>query len=236
MRHHRFVSILSATLMATSVAHAQQPSPTAVISTSGTGTVTIAADMAILSIGVNVQAATPAAAREDMDRRITGVMDALAKLGFPRDSLPTTGYVVQPVYDYQHDRRITGYTAATSFEITIHDLSQVAPVIVAALDAGSTTLGGLRFDASDRSEARDEALAQAVQQARHDAETIARAAGGTLGGLVELSSDQSQPLYERGVMAMDTMQARAATPQINPQDITVTETVHARWRFVPGGP
>jgi uncharacterized protein len=235
MRYSQLAGWLSAGLIATSL-QAQQPAPPAVISTSGTGTVTIAADMAVLSIGVDVQAASPAAAREDMDRRIAGVMDALAAIGFPRDSLPTTGYVVQPVYDYQHDRRITGYAASTSFEISVHDLSMVAQVIVTALDAGGTTLGGLRFDATDREEARSEALTRAVRQARHDAETIARAAGGTLGGLVELSSDPSQPRYEMRAMTMDAARARGATPQVNPQDIAVSETVHARWRFVPGGP
>lgn len=234
MRYHRYASVLTAAFVATSGIQAQEPLLGAVISTDGTGTVSIAADMAILNIGVDVQAQTASVARADMDRRITGVMDTLASLGFPRDSLPTTGYVVQPVYDYQHDRRITGYQASTSFEITMHELSRVAQVIVAALDAGGTRLGGLRFDASNREEARHEALRRAVQQARRDAETMARAAGGTLGTLIELSSDQSQPRYEMRAATMDAMQVRGATPQINPQDISVTETVHARWRFVPG--
>lgn len=234
MKHlHLVVAVLGVGVIAGSQLAAQDASPqAAVISTSGTGTVQLEADQATLSVGVEVQAPTATAAREDMDRRIAGVLDTLVSIGFPRDSLFTAGYVVRPIYDYERNRRITGYAAATSIEITIRDLALVAPVIVAALEAGGTTLGMLRFDSSEREAARQEALRLAVAEARRDAETIARAAGGALGDLVELSTDQARPMYEPGPAPFVAMEARAAQPQVNPRDITVSATVHARWRFV----
>jgi uncharacterized protein YggE len=76
-------------------------------------------------------------------------------------------------------------------------------------------------------------LTSAVTRARADAEAMARAGGGTLGPLLEVSSVPSgpQPVIEMG----NLIRARAAeqTP-INPGALTVTVSVTARWQFVPG--
>jgi uncharacterized protein len=69
-----------------------------------------------------------------------------------------------------------------------------------------------------------------VANARADAETLARAAGGTLGALLELSTSSSgRPMPEAiGATAM----ARMATP-IEPGQQSVAASVTARWTFLP---
>ena len=77
---------------------------------------------------------------------------------------------------------------------------------------------------------RQKALALAVERARAQAQTMATAAGGRLGPLIELSVLSGRgggpPMYA----------ARAAATPISAGDIVVVEQVVGRWRFVAEGP
>jgi len=95
-------------------------------------------------------------------------------------------------------------------------------------------INSLSFYASSIDEARRQAIAAAVASARADAEAMARAAGGTLGALIELSTGgptiPPRPMYDMAARGK-TMMAEA-TP-VNPGLQTVTVFVTARWRFEP---
>jgi uncharacterized protein YggE len=96
-------------------------------------------------------------------------------------------------------------------------------------------INALSFYASSIEEPRRQAIGLAVASARADAEAMALAAGGTVGGLIELSTQgptvPPRPMFDlaqqRGKVAM-----AEATP-INPGQQTVNVYVSARWAFVP---
>jgi uncharacterized protein YggE len=80
-------------------------------------------------------------------------------------------------------------------------------------------------------EARRTALKAAVEQARHDAEAMAAAAGGELGRLVFLTSGLVQGFPDRGIeLGGGTVAARAT--EIRPADLTVSAFATGRWEFV----
>jgi uncharacterized protein YggE len=190
--------------------------------------VEIPAAFAVLTLGVRVQDSTPTIASAALDNRIGGVIDTLLALGFPAESLPTAHYQVSPTWD--RDRaRINGYDASSSIRVTIWDLKAVPAVIEASLAGGATDLNGLHFGASDERAARDEALRNAITEARLDAEVIAASAGGALGSLVEVST-QASGVGQARTMEMAAVGARG--PQITPSRITVTAHVNVRWAFV----
>ena len=70
---------------------ADQP-PT--ITTTGMGEVRRAPDVAYVSIGVSVQESTGASAAATMNATLAAIVDTLATLGFPRESLPTRRFSV----------------------------------------------------------------------------------------------------------------------------------------------
>jgi uncharacterized protein YggE len=81
-----------------------------------------------------------------------------------------------------------------------------------------------------------QALQSAIARARSDAEAMAESAGGRLGELVELSTgvvSRPRPMME-GAMAMQARVADAAPTPISEGSQTLSATVSARWRFVPG--
>jgi uncharacterized protein len=130
--------------------------------------------------------------------------------------------------------QVVGYVARNTVQADVRRIEQVGALIDAALGTGSNVVNSLRFYSSKADEGRRLALADAVAKARSDAEAMAKAAGGTLGVLIELAtSGQARPFGEEFAM---TRAASADAPQtpIDPGEQTVTVFVSARWTFVPG--
>jgi uncharacterized protein YggE len=110
-------------------------------------------------------------------------------------------------------------------------------LIDAALSGGATQVSNIQFVRSDSKEARRNALALAVADARRDAEVLAQAAGGTLGKLVYITSGISaQPMLStqlEGAMLTGTVSGYPQTP-VFPGDLTISAVASARWQFLPG--
>jgi uncharacterized protein YggE len=139
----------------------------------------------------------------------------------------------------RHDPRenretLTGYVVSNMVRIELRRIDQVGAAIDAALAKGANQVNSLNFYAENTDEPRRQALAQAVPRARADAEALARAAGGSLGEMLELSTGQlAQPIIQRDMaMARVSAVAGAATP-VEPGEELVRAYVTARWRFVP---
>jgi uncharacterized protein YggE len=118
--------------------------------------------------------------------------------------------------------------------VEVRKVDMVGSVVDAALAKGANGIQSLEFYSSNVDDARHSALASAVARARGDAEAMAKAAGGALGELLEISTAPAP-----GPRPFATaMQARAesapGTPIVVGED-TLTVTVVARWRFVSGG-
>ena len=128
--------------------------------------------------------------------------------------------------------RIGGYVAQSSIRVTILNIDRAGPVIDASLSKQASSVSSLEFSSSKQDDARRQALEMAVALARADADAMARAAGGAIGGLLELTA---QPSYVAPI-AVGFAQARSLSTQaampISPGIIRVSATVSARWSFV----
>jgi uncharacterized protein YggE len=208
------------------------------LATSGQGEAKIAPDRASLLVNVQTRGATAAAAAAENATRSRAVLDALAKLGLPREQLGTEGYSVSPELRYDKDGgspRVTGYVVTNTVHAETHRVEQAGAMIDAALGAGANLINSLSFYASSIDVPRREAIGAAVASARADAEAMARAAGGTLGSLLEMSTQGAtmppRPMYDMA-MARGKLAQAEPTP-INPGLQTVTVFISARWQFVP---
>jgi uncharacterized protein YggE len=104
------------------------------------------------------------------------------------------------------------------------------------LACGATGVQGVEFEASNTDAPRQAALADAASQAETDATALANAMGGTLGRLVELTTE-FEPVYPRAFKARAPRNASAymmvsETP-ITPTEITIQSAIVARWEFLP---
>lgn len=208
------------------------------IVTAGQGEAKVTPDRASVMVNVQTRAATAAAAGSLNAQRSRAVLDALAKLGLPKDQLSTEGYNVYPETRYDSSGgspRVTGYVVTNTVRAETHRPEQAGAIVDAALGAGANLINSLAFYASSIDIPRREAIATAVGNARADAEAMAKAAGGSLGALLELSTQgptaPPRPMYDLSARAK---MAQAEPTPINPGEQTVSVYVNARWQFVPG--
>jgi uncharacterized protein len=165
------------------------------------------------------------------------VIAAIRALGIPADQISTTGYNVFP--EYRHDpptreARLIGYRVNNTVSVEVRQIDQVGPVLDAALGAGANNISGLRFYSSTAEVARREAMARAVATARADAETLARAAGGSLGELLEAHvGAYYAPPPPMPMMRAEAMAAAPADTPISPGEQSIAVDVQTRWRFIP---
>jgi uncharacterized protein YggE len=205
----------------------------AIISASGEGRREMAPDKATIVLGVETRARTPAAAASANADRMTAIRAALVRMGVAERDIATARYSLGLHFTGRNEAD-TQYVAANLVTVTTRQLDQVGRIIDTGLGAGANNISQLHYDLSDRTQASTQALGDAVTNARQQAETMATAAGGRLGDLVELTT---QPGEYRPAFAGDMLmraQASAAPTPVSPGTVTVTAMVTGRWRFIPG--
>ena len=215
----------------------REPVPQVVVS--GRGEVKVTPDRAMLSLTVETRSAQAAAASQENARLQRLVFDTLRAIGVAAADLSTTDYSVQPEQRWNQQKQqseLIGYVVQNTIKVRILNVEQTGKVIDAALSKGSNLVSSLELYASNVETARRQALAQAVEQARTDADVMARAAGGTIGALLELSSVEFEPAPVRPVRVM-SMSARGADVQEAPianGTHALVVRVSTRWRFSAG--
>lgn len=233
-----------ALLLGWSVAGAQDPArpPVPQIVTSGQGEVRIAPDRATISIGVQTRATTAAEAAAQNSRKQRVVIDAIKAKGVPAEQISTSGFNVIPETRYDREGqaapRTTSYLVTNMVTVELRRIDLVGPVLDAALASGANQIHSLSFGVANADSARRAALAIAVAKSKADADVMARAAGGSLGPLLELTAGgfympPPRPMMMRMDAAMAT--AQEAVP-VEAGEEVVRASVTARWQFLSGSP
>ncbi len=197
------------------------------VSVSGTGIVRSAPDEAVVSLGVQTQAASAEAAIKQNAARIVDVVQALMADGIKKDDLATSNISLYPTYDSK-GIEVTGYTASDQLDVTVRDISKVGPVIDDAVTARANLVGGVTFRVSDRNEGVGGALQAAVADARGKAEVLAAAADARLGrvvSIVETSAITPPPIFAERAAAAES------TP-ILPPTIETQVSVTVVWELI----
>jgi len=220
------------------------------ITATGRGEIRLAPDYAYVTIGVTTQSPSAVETASKNAERIAAVIRSLHAAGLTDQEIVTSGYTLTQVYEYPKNQqpRLSGFSARNTVRAEVRHLDDVGKVIDAAITAGATDVASIQFLASSTEDARKTALADAVRQARADAEVMARGAGGTLGRLISMnSSGVSVPIMIRGTSAQlesvvltsaggyAGMPAAAPPPPtpVNPGELIVAAQVFSRWEFVP---
>ena len=225
--------LASAPQLASAQTTASVPSAPPQILVSASGEVRIQPDRATIMFSVETRGQTAAAAAAENARKQKSVTDALrGKIG-SQDQLTTGGYSVSTDDRYDSgQRKVVGYVARNTVVLETKSIDKVGSFIDAALSNGSNVISGLRFWSSTVDVARRDALTSAVTRAREDAEAIARAAGGSLGPLLEIQAGAASMPIVMGESVMAMRASAAPETPITPSEQTVTASITARWAFI----
>ena len=232
--------------MSTGSIAAQQPGPVQVVNpvpqivSSAQGEAKVTPDRARIFVGVESRARTAAAASTENARKQSAVLDTLRAMGIPQDLYSTVEYSVYPEQRFNPERgdtipRIMGYVVRNVVRVEIRQINTVGRVIDAVLAKGANQINSLEFYASNADEVRRSALSQAIERATADACAMARAAGGTVTGPLEIAeAGMAMPMNRYGGVMMDAAVRSAAPTPVNPGEQTLTVAIVSRWSFVHG--
>jgi len=184
----------------------------------GTGSVTAVPDDAQLSFGVDSRASTAKAALAANGAALQKVIDALRAAG-ARD-IATQWVGVSP-YD-RNGGAIAGYDASNSVSATI-GVGRAGVLIDAAVAAGANQVSGPDLSSADAERLYEQALGNAVANARAHAEVLAKAAGSTLGAVTAIVEGGVQPV-QNGAVASTPAGATPIVPGQQQTSATVTVT------------
>ncbi len=203
---------------------------------SATGRVSVKPDMAKFDVVVKSDAKTADKAATDTAEKYRAVQKSLRTEGISLDDSPTASYTVAPRSEWDQSLGksiLKGYTARHVISVKVRILEKIGRAIDAVVGAGADEVQSITFSSSQYDMLRQEALVAAVENARRDAGVMAKAAGGRIGQLMEVSVNQ--PSY-RDHPQMDVMAMRAApsaiSTEIAPKEQDIMVTISSRWRFV----
>jgi len=216
------------------------------ITVSGEGKVYAKPDVAIVSLGVTTQGKTVADATTSNTTKMNAVIAAVKAEGVADKDIQTTNYNLTPNYQTQpiiyslpmipvsspvpvggsSSNTITGYTLEQDVQVKIRDFTKIGDILDKATSAGSNQIGDLQFTIDNPQKFQDQARAQAIAQAKTNAQNLAKESGVNLGKIINVYENNysTVPMAYNSVAKGGGVTESAPAPTIQPgqQEIDVT--------------
>ncbi len=202
------------------------------ISVDGQGMISVAPDVAYVSLGIETRANTAEQAQKDNAKAFSGLKNVLLQTFKIKDKdIQTSYFQVQPVYSYKNqEQQIIGYTASHNLKITYRDLNGLGKLLDAASKADANRINGIQFDTEKRQEYELQAIQNAMKNAEVKAKVIAESAGASLKGVLQVSQSSSSPgpimYYGNTKAKMDLAETSISIGQLD-----ITASVHVQYGF-----
>jgi uncharacterized protein YggE len=147
------------------------------------------------------------------------VLGALKSGGIAERDLQTSGFSIQPQYNYpqpvdgqQQQPQLIGYQTINSITVRLRDLAKLGQVIDQSVTLGINQGGEIQFTNDKPDAAIEEARKNAVAEAVKKAKTLSEAAGVKLGRVIEINENEPRPLPQPAYRATMMKEADAAVP------------------------
>ncbi|HEX5015173.1 MAG TPA: SIMPL domain-containing protein [Candidatus Limnocylindrales bacterium] len=203
----------------------------------GVGRVVRPPDVADLTLVFEATRPTATEARDIGATTAARVIAAVKGAGVGNADIRTAGIDLQPAWEHDDRGRASriGFTITHRIAARVRDLDAVGRILDAGLDAGATGVDAVTLGIADATAAETDARALAVADARQRAETIARAAGTSLGRLISLSEGVTlPPPNPRGFKEMRFAMAADASTPVEAGTLEVSVAIEATWELAGG--
>src|SRR5437870_10121075 len=214
------------------------PPPVPVLVVSGNASVMAVPDQAIVRLGIVRQAASAQAAQEQANVAAQEILNAVQKAGVPPNQIQTARLLLTPLYaprnpDSRDAPRIVAYNATNTISVRLENLSIVGTVIDAGLKAGANQIEGVGFALRNDLPSRQQALKQAVEEARSKAQVMADAAHVGIIEVLEVSEGPVSVADRFEAPLAGRVFAAAAETPVSPGQIELRASITIRYRIAP---
>ena len=207
------------------------------ITVSGSATISVEPDLAILDMGVEAFGKTVSFARSDAAIAMDAIVSSLKSEGVLEKDIQTQRLNISPKYEWQeisigsqvtNKQVLTGYSVSNYVRVKIRDLDHVGKIVDSASESGGdfVRVNGISFNLEDTYNLMPQLREQAVQNAFMKADEYASAAGLRLGSITSLSEVGSSSPSSATGNQMRAMSALIESP-ISGGELQVSLTVLA---------
>lgn len=192
------------TLDALGVLETSTKEVTHTLSVEGEGRVFATPNIATVTYTISAEQPTAQAAQQEATTQGNKVLKLVRDLGIEEKDIKTTSYTIYPKYEnvpvvplpadgggYSYpstNQQITGYTVSQTVELKVRDVEKVSGVVEMLGSAGVGNVYGPNFTVDDLDDLREQARAKAAEDAREEAEALAKQLGVRLGKVQSFSA------------------------------------------------
>jgi uncharacterized protein YggE len=206
----------------------------------GTGEATAKPDVAVFTFAVRSEGKDAAEAEAKGATAINAVIAFLTEKGIDEEKdIKTTSNNLNPKYTYPttpcmgmycppSEPKQDGFELYRSVEVKVRDTKLAGEIISGVGPLGATDVSGLNFVVDNTDDQKAEARAAAIEDARTQAEQLAKDLGVTLGDMTSYyeESPTPYPYYGMGGDMMMNAKAESAAPEMPTGENTITSRVN----------
>lgn len=157
-----------------------------VITVQSSEEVKVVPDMAEIDFGVLTQEKDAKTCQDKNNEELSKVIQFLKDFGISEESLQTSNYGMNPIYDWNSGQAIIGYQMETNLTVSDISIEQTGALLSACVEAGINNIDRVSYLSSQYDACYQEALSKAIEASRKKAEVMAQASGCTLGSVVHI--------------------------------------------------
>jgi len=206
------------------------------ISVKGVGNVNLPPDMTVISFEISSLSREYIGTVEDLNIRVADLREKLSAAGVDPKQLKTLHFRVDADYRYEKEKRVfKGWLAKHDLRLELPvDRDQLNRSFEAITSGKAQAEFRVQFEVRDKSAVREAALADATRTARKNAETIASAAGCSLGKVLNMEYGWSEIRFESldYSLASGPEVCAMVAPDIEPEDVQAQDSVTVVWELM----
>ena len=154
----------------------------------GFGEVAVEPDMMTIKVSIEAKDKDMKTAKADVDVRSNALIDSCINMGIERKDISSTTLQIRPDYEYRdNNREISGTRVSRQIEVILRDLNKYPDLMMSLVESKITQTISTNLSVSNEKTLSDQALVNALADARLQAEMIAKASGKELGDVYSIS-------------------------------------------------
>ena len=214
-----------------------------IITLKGTGNVSVKPDLIIITMNLESHKIDYEETMQLAAESIRILQNAIETVGFDKKELKTTNFNIRVHYQSYRDKnddykkRFDGYICEQGLKLEFDFNTDLLSKVLNAVGKAPVEPNlNIQFSVKNKEAVNEELLIRATENARKKAEILTKASGVTLGDLISIDYNWEEiHMYSntRFMMNEDSVMPLklSAAPDIEPEDIDVSDTVTFVWEI-----
>ncbi len=205
----------------------------------GKGEIVAIPDIATFTFSVVEQASTVSDAQNKATEKMNKALEALKSLDVNEKDVKTVDYSAYPRYEYLNQvctmyscpvsgsQKLIGYEVRQTIMVKVRNVADAGKVLGEIGKTGVSDISGINFTVDDQDSKVREARKSAIDDAKSQAEQLAKDLGVKLGKIVSFneSGNYPMPMYAVKDMAMGMGGSAESAPQLPTGESKITSNV-----------